>query len=56
MNESADGRRTSAPKRGARTHARTQMHISENFSAPICTKIAAPARVHARTHTKGLQA
>ena len=38
-------------------YARTRMHISENFPAPICQKIAAHARVCvlARTHTKGLK-
>ena len=35
--------------------ARTHTHISEHFGAPVCTKIAAPARVRLRTHTKGLQ-
>ena len=32
----------------------TRTHISENFPAPICTKIAAPAGVRARPHTKAL--
>ena len=38
-------------------YARTRTHISENFPAPICTKIAVHpcVRVRARTHTKGLQ-
>ena len=37
-------------------HAHARMHISENFSAPIRTKIATLACVHtsARMHTKGL--
>ena len=39
-----DVRRTSAPKR---LHARTRTHISENFSAPLRTEIAAPAHVRA---------
>ena len=30
-------------------HTRMGTHISEKRSAPICTKIAAPARAHART-------
>ena len=35
-------------------YARTHTHVSENFPAPICTKIAAPPRMRALTHTKGL--
>ena len=35
-------------------YARTRTHISENFPALICTKIASPTRVGTRTHTKGL--
>ena len=35
-------------------YARTRTHISENFPAPICTKIAAHARVRVRAHNKGL--
>ena len=38
--ECADVPRTSTPKRGARTRT----YIFENFSAPIRTKFAAPAR------------
>ena len=38
-----------------RVHARTRTHIFENFCAPLCTKIATPARVrmcvHAQAHT-----
>ena len=30
-------------------------HVSEKFSAPICTKIAAPARVHVRAHARTLK-
>ena len=49
--------RTSAPCAHVRTlkmiYARTRTHISENFPAPICTKIAAPASVRARKQTKG---
>ena len=45
--------RMSVPLAHVRTskviYARTRMHISENFPAPICTKIAAPARVRVRT-------
>ena len=36
-------------------HARTRTHISEKNSAPICTKIAAPARVRARPHSRTLK-
>ena len=36
-------------------YARTRTHISEHFRAPICTKIAAPARVRVRAHTRTLK-
>ena len=57
--------RTCARSSAPRAHIRTsksdsrmhRTHISEKNSAPICTEIAAPARVRvcACTHTKGLQ-
>ena len=36
-------------------HACTRTHIFENFSAPICTKIATPARVRVRPHAHTLK-
>ena len=36
-------------------YAPTRTHISENFPAPNCTKIAAPARVRVRAHARTLK-
>ena len=38
-----------------KVHVLTRTHISKKISTPNCTKIAAPARERARTHTKGLE-
>ena len=50
--ECSDVRRTSAPRRA---HGRTGMHFFENFCAPLCTKIAAPAGVGMHAHARTLK-
>ena len=41
--------------KGVCVHTHTSTHISENLSAPIRTKIAAPASARNRFHTNSLQ-